>query len=339
VDSPPTFHQGAVLFGSADGWVYCLRASDGQLAWRFRAAPEERLIGAFDQLESAWPVHGSVLVQNGAAYFAAGRTSQLDGGIRLYGVSAATGQLLHQTKLEGPDYALDSAGQLVARPSGIGASDEAGGRFEENFRLPMGSLPDVLMGDGANIYMRTIAFDGQLRRQPRSEKPSLQTKSGFLEDSYFKRAPWTFGSAENYARLIIHDNQSAYFVRMFDTLRGLDPTVYFTPGGKGYLLFAKNMNTDRSTWSLRIPVRVRAMVLCAGRLFVAGPPDILDPKDPLGAFEGRKGGLLFVFDSASGQKIAEHSLPSPPVFNGAAAANGRLYIVAEDGAVTCFGKP
>ena len=29
VDSPPTYHQGTVLFGSADGWVYCLRARDG----------------------------------------------------------------------------------------------------------------------------------------------------------------------------------------------------------------------------------------------------------------------------------------------------------------------
>jgi outer membrane protein assembly factor BamB len=53
----------------------------------------DRLIGAFGQLESAWPVHGGVLVQNGTAYFAAGRSSQLDGGIYLYGVDAATGEL------------------------------------------------------------------------------------------------------------------------------------------------------------------------------------------------------------------------------------------------------
>ena len=64
----------------------------------------------------------------------------------------------------------------------------------------------------------------------------------------------------------------------------------------------------------------------------------MDPKDPLGAFEGRKGGLLYVFDAASGEKLAEHELPSPPVFNGAAAAAGRLYLAEEDGSLTCFGK-
>ena len=84
IDSPPTVAQGRVVFGSADGYVYCLRAEDGQLAWRFRAAPQERRIMAFGQVESAWPVHGSVLVVDGQLYFVAGRTSYLDGGMTLY---------------------------------------------------------------------------------------------------------------------------------------------------------------------------------------------------------------------------------------------------------------
>lgn len=316
VDSPPTYHKGTVLFGSAGGWVYCLRAADGQLVWRFRAAPEERLIGAFGQLESAWPVHGSVLVQNGTVYFAAGRSSQLDGGIYVYGLDAATGKLRHQTNLEGPHYTVENV--------------------DVNFKLPMGALPDVLMGDGSNVYMRSEAFDAGLR--PTKGKPALRTKSGLLEDSYFKRTPWTYGQGKDYARLIVHDKRSVYYVRMFDTLRGLDPTVYFTPGQKGYLLFAKNAKGDRKTWMERVRVRIRAMVLTDGRLFVAGPPDVVDPKDPLGAFEGRKGGVLFVIDPASGKKLDERILPSPPVFNGAAAAKGRLYLVEEDGSVTCFGK-
>ncbi|GAI33254.1 unnamed protein product, partial [marine sediment metagenome] len=39
IDSPPTIYKGQVLFGCADGWVYSLRSADGELAWRFRAAP------------------------------------------------------------------------------------------------------------------------------------------------------------------------------------------------------------------------------------------------------------------------------------------------------------
>lgn len=315
VDSPPTYERGRVLCGSADGWVYCLRAADGQLVWRFRAAPEERLIGAFGQLESAWPVPGSVLVQNGVAYFVAGRSSHVDGGLFLYGVDAATGQMRHQTRLTGPDYTVDNV--------------------QENCRLPLGALPDVLIGDGTRVFLRSLAFDAELKAD--RGKTELQVKSGFLDDTYFKRTPWTF--AGEYANLLSHDNQSVYYVRMFDSLRGLDPTVFFTPGRQGYLLFAKNLAGKRSAWSERVPVRIRAMALTTGRLFVAGPPDVVDARDPLGAFEGRLGGRLYTIDAASGEKLRELALPSPPVFNGLAAARGRLFLTTEDGHVTCFGKP
>ena len=39
VDSPPTYYQGLLLFGSRDGWAYCLRAADGALVWRFNGLP------------------------------------------------------------------------------------------------------------------------------------------------------------------------------------------------------------------------------------------------------------------------------------------------------------
>ncbi len=80
------------------------------------------------------------------------------------------------------------------------------------------------------------------------------------------------------------------------------------------------------------------MVAASDRLFTAGPPDVIDPKDPLGAFEGRKGGLLYAIDSTTGEHTAEHVLPSPPVFNGAAAARGKLFLALEDGSLVCFGK-
>jgi outer membrane protein assembly factor BamB len=315
IDSPPTYHRGTIVFGSADGWVYCLTAADARMVWRFRAAPQDRLIGAFGQLESAWPEHGSALVQDDTVYVVAGRSSHLDGGIYLYGLDASTGSVLCQTRLEGPRYTVDN--------------------IEENYQLPMGALPDILMADGTSIYMRNETFDAQLRR--RQGRPNLRAGGGFLEDNYFKRVPWTFAGGD-YGRLIVHDKQYLCSVRMFDSLRGLDPTVFFTPGRNGYLLFARRADAKRNAWAKRVRLRVRAMVLTDARLFIGGPPDVVDPKDPLGAFEGRKGGLLCVIDSASGEKIAEHVLPSPPVFNGAAAANGRLYLADEDGHITCLGN-
>jgi outer membrane protein assembly factor BamB len=325
IDSPPTYYKGSVLFGSADGSLYCLNASDGKLKWRFRAAPIDTYIGAFGQLESPWPINGSVLVTNGTVYFPAGRSSQLDGGIYLYGLDAATGQLRCQTKLEGPHYNVDNISQ--------------------NYQLPMGTLPDIMQSDGDSIYMRDTVFDKnlELHNPPKSKAASrIRARAGLLDDSYFKRTPWLLGNqaktpSSNYGRLIVNDKQTAFFVRMFDTLRGLDPTVYFTPAAKGYLLFAMDKKSGRQIWAKRIPVRVRTMVAASEHLFTAGPPDIVDPEDPLGSFEARKGGLLNVFDKHNGRKLAEYNLDSPPVFNGAAVANGKLYLSLEDGSLMSFG--
>ena len=92
IDSPPTYHKGRVLFGSRDGWVHCLRASDGVLVWRFKDLPDKTV---FDhgQPESAWPVCGSVLVHNDLAHFSAGRCPSLDGGLFLGGTMTCSGQL------------------------------------------------------------------------------------------------------------------------------------------------------------------------------------------------------------------------------------------------------
>ncbi|UCF17744.1 MAG: PQQ-binding-like beta-propeller repeat protein, partial [Phycisphaerales bacterium] len=56
IDSPPTISGGLCVFGTRSGFVYCLRATDGEFLWRFRAAPQHRLLFSYEQLESAWPV-------------------------------------------------------------------------------------------------------------------------------------------------------------------------------------------------------------------------------------------------------------------------------------------
>ncbi|NOX54087.1 MAG: PQQ-like beta-propeller repeat protein, partial [Planctomycetes bacterium] len=56
IDSPPTVSAGRCLFGTRGGYVYCLRTSDGALMWRFRAAPQDRRLFSYGQLESVWPV-------------------------------------------------------------------------------------------------------------------------------------------------------------------------------------------------------------------------------------------------------------------------------------------
>ena len=78
------------------------------------------------------------------------------------------------------------------------------------------------------------------------------------------------------------------------------------------------------------------MVRAADIIFVAGSPDMVDPKDPHGAWEGRKGGILAAFAASDGAQLAEYKLSAPPVWDGMAAANGRLYISAVGGDIICM---
>jgi len=353
IDSPPTAHEGRILFGSGDGWVYCLRAGDGELAWRFRAAPEVRRVVAFERLESAWPVNGSVLVQNGVAYVAAGRSSYLDGGIHLCALDPATGKLLHHAVVEGPwpDIRKD-----IGRPF-----DMEGARSE------------VLVGDGKMVYMRQVTFDENLVRRPSARVTKMGDRmvglhifssSSLLDDSRWNRTFWMHtrrwpgyyiaNLAPKTGQLLVFDETTTYGVKDY-TRRNVHSPMFF-PATDGYLLFAdandnepvlteKARNRDKGIgftrsqppkWEVRVAVRVNAMVVARDKLVVAGPPDVLDPEDPLAAFQGRKGGVLQVRSAADGKKLSELRLASPPVFDGMIAAGGRLYLACTDGTILCL---
>jgi hypothetical protein len=80
------------------------------------------------------------------------------------------------------------------------------------------------------------------------------------------------------------------------------------------------------------------MLLAKDTVIIAGPPDVMDPDDPLAAFEGRKGGLLWTISAADGTKTAEYELGCPPVWDGMAAAAARLFVSLQDGRLCCFGQ-
>ena len=242
IDSPPTVFKGLVLFGSADGWVYCLRASDGTLAWRFLAAPRHRRIACFDQVESAWPVHGSVLLHDGIAYVAAGRSTYLDGGIYLYGLDPLTGKVLHRTVLSGP---FPDGGKTVAR--------------DVSFYI-QGANSDLLVSEGGAIYMRqkrlTPALEEQHPEVLSSKGESdvglhLFSTAGLLDGTWYNRTFWMYAKrwpgfqlanqAPKSGQLLVVDEENTYGVSVFYR-RNVHSTMFF-PGKEGYLLFAdKNSN-------------------------------------------------------------------------------------------------
>ena len=71
-------------------------------------------------------------------------------------------------------------------------------------------------------------------------------------------------------------------------------------------------------------------------LFMAAMPVEIPQDDPHAAYEDRKGGMIWVASAQDGSKVAEYELASPVVWDGMAAAYGRLYISMKDGSVLCL---
>jgi len=90
-------------------------------------------------------------------------------------------------------------------------------------------------------------------------------------------------------------------------------------------------------WTARLPFQARAMLLAAGRLLVAGWPEASASDDPYAGLDGRLGGRLEIFDATTGQPLGQRKLAAPPVFDGMAAADGRLYVSTTAGKVLCLG--
>ena len=62
---------------------------------------------------------------------------------------------------------------------------------------------------------------------------------------------------------------------------------------------------------------------------------VLDEQEA--ALEGRRGALLLAVRASDGEELSRLELESPPVFDGCAAARGRLFVSAMDGRVVCLG--
>jgi len=361
VDSTPAVFKERVYFGSADGWVYCVGANDGKLDWRFRAAPRDRRVCAFGQLESVWPVHGAVLIQNGALYVTAGRSSYTDGGIVLYRLDPVTGRQLSREVL----YHLDpeTGKQLVP---------------ESRFNM-LGTTNDVLSGDGERVYLKYFAFDRQ-GKPTKESKLHLFSIARLLGEEWFVRTYWVLGQGQPgagwggwadaanrfpFGRILCFDDKTVYGYGRVRVAAG--PVGH---RADAYHLFAMRRRAPQAppppkakakgrTWRRRITARgeilwsdtqsliVRAMALAGDRLAVAGPPNLWkkDPKilafknpdEAIADFKGEKGVRLRIVSAKDGKALSECPLSAMPVFDGMAAAGGRLYIATRAGTVVCLG--
>jgi len=375
VDSPPTLYRGLVLFGSRDGWVYCLRASDGEPVWRFLAAPRQLNTVAHEQVESVWPVRGSVLMHRGIAYVAAGRSSYLDGGIVLYGLDPETGKRLCATRLRSEHTgALDPPpeDQRIAMDTTIAQNRTDYKTFlapdrSDAFSM-RGALTDVLVAQHESVFMRHLRFDGDLVQQQES-RPHLFSTSSLLDGAEHHRSYWVLGTGDfsrtpvsypwivtkslavPYGLMLAFDDRTVWGVHRAGAKGRVDRYALFAsprpdPADQESLLpdFAKRSEKKRPaerSWTIGLTMRPRAMIRAGGVLLVGGMAAEVDPSHasapPVAALAADRGGLLRVVSCGDGQTLREVRLDAPPVWDGMAATGGRVYVATSSGVVTCLG--
>lgn len=88
----PAYWNGRILFGSCDGSLYCLDASNGKLLGRIGVAPEKRFVNIMNRLMSAWPLGGGVVLSNDGIAYTAAGSTAADGTVAA-AVDIATGRV------------------------------------------------------------------------------------------------------------------------------------------------------------------------------------------------------------------------------------------------------
>jgi outer membrane protein assembly factor BamB len=353
IDSPPSYHQGLVLFGGRCGRVYCLRASDGQLVWKFSGLPERRLICDTGRLESAWPVNGSIMIFQDTAYFAAGRSTFLDGGIGMFGLDPHSGSMKHGKILQGP---YQDEQRAFPIPSG------------QTFQLE-GCKAGIFSSAGNELFIRHQAFNQELEPINLAQVKTLHLMAspGFLNDSPQHRTYWTVDRDLRYGGPTAKFNSGpagdtiAFDGKLFYEIRGYAPGRNLPGRGRDlnprelYSVFSGSHGYDQGgkenpksipalggwekRWNTPTPFAGHAIAAAANTLMAAGVPMHADytQKDTDASYAGKKGGIAWLLDTKDGKKLQELTFKAPPVWDGIAIARGSYFISLKDGTVACLG--
>jgi hypothetical protein len=195
----------------------------------------------------------------------------------------------------------------------------------------------------------------------------IMANTGLLEDCWGHRWNWELGGGDTFGKLLVFDEQMAYGIQTYYTFLKSDTSMQpdthnghlhqkyarYTPDQFpiGTRLFAREnkrrekresnrrqrrtLNANSHRWNRKALVQFRAMVLAGDALFAAGWKDSVRifEKNPHREHDS----VLAVMSANDGEVLREYSLETEPVFDGMAAAYGKLYLSLKDGSVVCLG--
>jgi hypothetical protein len=354
IDTSPTIRGGLVYAGTRNGWVYAFNRDTGELAWRFFAAPRRERMLAYGQLESRWPLHGTVLVENDGVWAIAGRHNDTDAGMWWWHLDSLTGKLIGAGRF-GSD----------ALSTEVGVQHRSDGQ-QSGANMPVISNGKLMLLAGIHLEKR----DGQLVGRP----------MGRGEGSDGEHAWW----ADNFDYdLLISGNQGLVFV--YTQMGGYKMPYYGFTQAAAYayngrdFLHAGGTTTEQHRGGDRggrrtvvsrfrkldklkqVPhphqegrtMKVGADVIWTapyhesdgtglGGLAVAGDAVLVgfsvENRDHWRARDEMPHRLR-VFDYETGEPRQDDlALPAKPVLHGVTAGEGRVFVACEDGSIVCFGQ-
>jgi len=335
IDSPPTFNRGRVVFGSRDGWLYCLDATTGELAWRVLVAPADHRMLVRGQLESNWPLFGSPVMNDaGVIFTSAGRHSESGGGIYCAAIELATGKFSWQSRV-GP-FSITTDPAQAAKTVNIAAENN-----------------DLLFFDSRQLLLpcytitpATGKVEQRIQRKPPDVDALIPGPLGLLDESnltVLRNGQWHMQSScrGHLARVWCLDDQNQWALgRAGDsigelTVRGPiedalplvtnNQKVVFKPDWDFFVSGLINSNR----WVQKLPHEAQAKaILHAGSvIFIAAI--LNDPADDKG--------IVYRFDAATGAPRSTIPLSSAPVFDGLSVGQHCLFAATRIG-LCCLGQ-
>ena len=310
-----------VYFGADDGYFYCLNADDGKLVWKFSAAPSNRKVLGNERLTSVWPMRGGPVLADGQIHFTVG-VWPFEGTF-LYTLDAATGKktdgqpakqikTLRDVTPQGYLAATDSRLYIPCGRSVVTCLDLNSRRLVPSINYPTSGVTNTNVAVVDQwLFHGGISYDTKS-----SAQLSITARDPILADDVVY-----FG---NDGDVVAYDLQNPKVVEFKDR-RGrpqkrTEMSLRWRLKNKDIRAIPDLPGQQFRQWLTKHPLKVH--IKAGSRLY------------------GHQENELFAIDlpSAEGEPGVSWKTTIEGTPSSLLAADGRLYVVTREGAISCFGK-
>ncbi len=316
----PYVADGKVYAGSDDGYLYCLDAASGALAWKHRGGRDDSMVLGNDRISSRWPLRTGVVVEDGTCYFTAGMWPAE--GVYVYSLRASDGQV---------SMINDTSGQMYMKfphPTAEGISGVAPQGhivvYKDRVLIPTGrSLPAAFDRDTLDFlhyrpaeFLRdggswTVAAHDMVIAPRHGGGPDIDVRRGErMPSSADGLTSWDIEKGDR--RLSISGKHRCVF----------DDTAFYASGGgtvgayEAQAILARKKPAECAIWET--PHGRAYSLIKAGNAIIVGGQD-----------------TVTVLSATDGATLMQADVPGQA--RGLAVADGRLLVSTSTGAIVCFG--